>query len=86
MVTHFSKRVEMLMQIKSTTAIYREAVKMLDLQTSHNLFSIIRLQSFFIRHRFEIFYTKGKDPQNFIRAMLHPIMQIYNYKYLLNTK
>ena len=58
-------------------------IGLLRLQSTASLWSLLRLQGFFIRHRSEIFYTKGKDPQNFIRAFLFPVMQVYNYKYLL---
>ena len=86
MVKHFKTRMEMLNGIHSDTTSYQNAVKMLKLQSSCSLSSLLRLQWFFIQHRSEIFYAKGKDPQNFIRAFLFPIMQIYNYKYLLSRK
>lgn len=60
-------------------------IGLLRLQSTASLWSLLRLQRFFIRHRSEIFYTKGKDPQNFIRAFLFPVMQVYNYKYLLQA-
>ena len=85
MVKHFKTRASLLDGIHADTKSYHEAVKMLRLQSSPSLWSLLRLQRFFIRHRSEIFYTKGKDPQNFIRAFLFPVMQVYNYKYLLQA-
>ena len=85
MVKHFQTRLSLLDGIHADTKSYHEAVKMLRLQSSASLWSLLRLQGFFIRHRSEIFYTKGKDPQNFIRAFLFPVMQVYNYKYLLQA-
>jgi hypothetical protein len=85
MVKHFKTRASLLDSIHANTKSYHEAVKMLRLQSSASLWSLLRLQQFFIRHRSEIFYTKGKDPQNFIRAFLFPVMQVYNYKYLLQA-
>ena len=86
MVKHFNTRAKMLASMHAETTSYHKAVKMLELQSSSSLGSMIRLQWFFIKHRSEIFYSKGKDPQNFVRAFLFPVMQIYNYRYLLYRK
>lgn len=86
MVKHFKTRVGLLENIAASTKSLSEARRMLELQSSSSAGSLLQLQWFFVKHRSEIFYAKGKDPQNFIRAALFPIMQIYNYKYLLAPK
>ena len=86
MVQHFQRRLGMLEQIKAETVSLRDAKRMLQWQSSESLWSLLRLQWFFVKHRSEIFYAKGKDPQNFIRALLFPVMQVYNYQYLLNRQ
>lgn len=86
MVNHFRRRLGMLEQIQADTASLRDAKRMLQWQSSDSLWSLLRLQCFFVKHRAEIFYSKGKDPQNFLRALLFPVMQIYNYQYLLTQQ
>ena len=40
------------------------------------------LQRMYVRYRHRIFYTHETDPVALLRALLHPFMQIYNYRYL----
>lgn len=80
---HFQRRLGMLEQIHADTRSLNEAKQMLKYQSSAGLWNLLRLQLFFVKHRSEIFYAKGHDPQNFVRALLFPLMQVYNYQYLL---
>lgn len=40
----------------------------------------------YIKYRHNLFYTYEKDPVAFIRAIVHPFIQIYNYSYLKDKK
>ena len=83
---HFQRRLTMLEQIHASTSIHEEAKRMLRLQSSEGFMSLCQLGRLFIKHRFEIFYSRGKDPQNWLRAALFPLMQVYNYRYLLAVR
>ena len=45
--------------------------------------SFFGLLCMYVRYRHRIFYTHETDPVAFLRAVLHPFMQIYNYRYLV---
>lgn len=89
MCKHFSVRGSFIKSIPSDKQIYKDAVKMIDLESRQGILPLLRLMRMYVKYRHVLFYTYEKDPVAFIRAVLHPFMQIYNYKYLLereNTK
>ena len=48
-----------------------------------SLFTIVRL---YVKYRHRLFYTYEKDPVALLRALLHPFIQVYNYRYLAHKK
>ena len=65
------------------TAAKREGLALLDWQRSSGVFRLIGFQWFCLRHRFQLFHTRGKDPQNILRALLFPIMATYYRRSLI---
>ena len=43
---------------------------------------MLGIERYYIKYRHTLFYTREKDPVALLRAMVHPFMQIYNYRYL----
>ena len=97
MVAHFNARREFLEWVwrkeKTTVAdrhiaatthntAYEEGLRLLDAECSHGLGAFIRLATLYAKHRHEIFFTREKGVATFVRALLHPLMQVYNYSYL----
>ena len=66
--------------------IYKDAVKLMRYESQKGICNFLPLTGMYIKYRHDIFYTYEKDPTAFIRAILHPFMQIYNYRYLLERE
>lgn len=79
---HFSIRGGFLESIKSELPIYKDAVKLMRYESKTGICAIFGLMRMYVKYRHVIFYTYEKDPVAFIRAILHPFMQVYNYRYL----
>ncbi len=82
MAKHFGVRFRFLSSIKSDAAIYQDAVKILKYESSTGIGDLLRLTRYYIKYRHVLFYTYESDPVAFIRALLHPFMQVYVYRYL----
>jgi len=82
MVKHFAVRGGFIKSIPSDKKIYKDAVKLIDLESQTGFSSLLGLMRMYVKYRHVLFYTYEKDPIAFIRAILHPFMQIYNYRYL----
>lgn len=63
-------------------AIFRDGLRLLNYETGRGLKAFFGLQRMYVRYRHRIFYTHETDPVALLRALLHPFMQIYNYRYL----
>lgn len=63
-------------------AIFRDGLRLLGYETGRGLKAFFGLQRMYVRYRHRIFYTHETDPVALLRALLHPFMQIYNYRYL----
>lgn len=83
---HFEVRGGFIECIHSDAPIYKDAVKLMRYESYNGLCNFIRLTGMYIKYRHVLFYTYEKDPIAFIRAILHPFMQIYNYRYLLKRE
>lgn len=61
----------------------REGMRLLKWECRGGITAIAGLAAMYVRHRHEIFYTREDGPMAVIRALLHPFMQVYNYRYLV---
>lgn len=86
MVKHFSVRGGFLESIRSDAPIYRDAVRLMRCESRRGIGAFLGLVRWYVKYRHVLFYTYEKDPVALVRAVLHPFMQVYNYRYLLNKK
>lgn len=86
MAKHFAVRCGFLESIESNAPIYRDAVRLLHCESRTGWLALFGLWHFYIKYRHVLFYTYEKDPVALLRALLHPFMQVYNYRYLLDKK
>lgn len=63
-------------------AIFSDGLRLLGYETRRGIRAFFGLQRMYVRYRHRIFYTHETDPVALLRALLHPFMQIYNYRYL----
>ena len=82
----FAERLELFRGIHSTLPVYREAVDILRLQTTPGLWAKCQLTAHFLKHRHHLFYAEGHGLINAIRALLYPLMQTYNFYYLVQRE
>lgn len=83
MAKHFSVRAGFLKTIPSEERIYKDAIKLMDYESKTSIAALLGLIKMYVKYRHILFYTYEKDPIAILRAILHPFMQIYNYRYLL---
>lgn len=84
LATVFRPRQEMLQHIQDASSpAYYDALRICELEGTPGLCSLLRLTRLFVRHRHYLFYSEGHGLVNFARAVLFPVMQIYNYRYLI---
>ena len=86
MAKHFAVRGGFIESIQSDAPIYRDAVKLMKCESHTGLRAFLGLERWDVKYRHVLFYTYEKDPVALVRALLHPFMQVYNYRYLLNKK
>jgi len=86
MAKHFAVRGGFIESIQSDAPIYRDAVKLMKCESHTGLRAFLGLERWYVKYRHVLFYTYEKDPVALVRALLHPFMQVYNYRYLLNKK
>jgi len=82
MQRRFRVRVQMLEDINAQTPIWKDALKILKLETRKDLISLFRLQGMFIKHRHHLFHTEEKGFLNLLKAILYPFVQVYLYRHL----
>ena len=63
--------------------LFADGMRLLRYETSRGVGAFFGLLRMYVRYRHRIFYTHETDPVAFLRAVLHPFMQIYNYRYLV---
>ena len=93
MRAHFDARRQLLQWVKQKAAskhiavangkVLADGMQLLNAECSKAPLALVRLTWQYIKHRHTIFYTHESDPVAFIRALMHPFMQIYNYRYLV---
>lgn len=82
MTRHFSVRLDFLQHIKADNDIYRDGLRLLRHESSRGVGAVFGLLRMYVKYRHTLFYTYEKDPIAFVRALLHPLMQVYVYRYL----
>lgn len=83
MTDRFKPRLDFLRCIKSDTPIYKDGLKLLEYETQRGFFPLLKLTSMYIKYRHVMFYTYEHDPVAIVRALLFPLMQVYNYRQLI---
>lgn len=68
---------EFLRLLGTDNPVSRDGIRMMQLQQSTTLADVVRLTAFCVRHRQEILHTKGRFPQNLVRALLFPLTSCY---------
>lgn len=66
--------------------IFADGIRLLHNECGRGIGAFLGLERYYIKYRHTLFYTREKDPVALLRAMLHPFMQIYNYRYLAERK
>ena len=64
-------------------ALFDDGLRLLRYETSRGIGAFFGLLRMYVRYRHRIFYTHEADPVALLRAVLHPLMQIYSYRYLV---
>ena len=63
-------------------SIFADGIRLLHNECRRGLTALLGIERYYIKYRHTLFYTREKDPVALLRAMVHPFMQIYNYRYL----
>lgn len=58
-------------------------MRLLECECSGGLLPLLRMVRLFVKYRHTLFYTYEPDPVALLRSLLYPLMQAYNYRYLL---
>ena len=62
--------------------IFADGIRLLHNECRRGLTALLGIERYYIKYRHTLFYTREKDPVALLRAVVHPFMQIYNYRYL----
>ena len=66
--------------------IFADAIRLLDHECGRGWRAFAGLVRYYVKYRHTLFYTRERDPMALLRALLHPFMQIYNYRYLVGRQ
>ncbi len=66
--------------------IFADGLRLLNAESCRGVGALFRIMRYYVKYRHVLFYTRESDPVAFVRAVLHPFMQIYNYSYLVGKK
>jgi len=80
----YTAQMEFISQFREPASICEEGIKFMKLLISRRFSDFMRLEWMCLKHRFEIFHTRGKDPINILRALLFPFTSMYYCRFLLN--
>ncbi len=72
--------------LDSKEPILKEAKKIVNTELEDGLGAYLRLTMLFVKHHSRLFQTSGGSFTKQCRALLYPIMQMYNYRYFLKAK
>ncbi len=82
MARHFSVRLDFLRHINTDTAIYKDGIRLLQNESRLGGRALMGVVRMYVRYRHTLFFSYEKDPVALVRALLHPLMQVYIYRYL----
>ena len=80
----YTVQMNFIKNVQSASSTCKEGIKFMELLISRRPGDFIRLVKMCLKHRFEIFHTRGKDPINIIRALLFPLTSLHYCRFLLN--
>lgn len=63
--------------------IFADGLRLLDAESRRGVGAFLLMLRYYVKYRHVLFYTHESDPVAFVRALLHPFMQVYNYSYLV---
>lgn len=86
MNAHFKARLDFLKCIRADNEIYRDGTRLLGYECRRGAGAWLGLVRMYVKYRHVLFYTYERDPVALLRAVLHPFMQVYNYRYLVGKK
>lgn len=80
----FQTQLKMLKNIKSPVqAEFFDSLYICNLEGRPGLDNLFKMAKLFVKHRHHLFYAEDNGLVNFARAILYPIMQVYDYRNLL---
>lgn len=82
MARHFSVRLDFLRHINAGTVIYKDGIRLLENESRRGFRALLGVMRMYVRYRHTLFFSYEKDPVALVRALLHPLMQVYVYRYL----
>ena len=77
---------ELLRLLPVDTKSRRDGIRMMQLQKGRGVVNFLRFQWFCLRHRTELFHTRGSDPFNLLRALLYPLTSCYYRRDLIKDR
>ena len=86
MARHFGIRLDFLRHINADNDIYKDGLSLLRYESRSGLCALAGIVKMYVRYRHTLFYSYEKDPVALVRALLHPLMQVYVYRYLAEEK
>ena len=66
--------------------IFADGIRLLHNECRRGLTALLGIERYYIKYRHTLFYTRENDPVALLRAIMHPFMQIYNYRYLVQCQ
>lgn len=78
----FKARHDFLLAIKSDADIYKDGLKVCEYESRKGLMAMLKLIRMHLKYRHTMFFTYERDPIAIVRAVLFPLMQVYNYRHL----
>ncbi len=70
--------------VSTENRMFGDGLRLLHAECKGGIGGLLGIMRYYVKYRHVIFYTYEKDPVALIRAILHPFMQVYNYRYLAN--
>ena len=72
--------------VSTDNRMFGDGLRLLHAECSRGAASLLGTMRYYVKYRHVIFYTRESDPVALLRALLHPLMQIYNYRYLAEKR
>ena len=72
--------------VTTENAMFADGLRLLTAESGRGMKSLLGIARLYVKYRHVLFYTYEKDPVALLRALLHPFIQVYNYRYLTHKK